>query len=161
MNSRTVTTYFPQVDHSAARPRAVETSKPWAPVGVVGPTTGHTWTALDTGERWNGCPVIAFTYSVMRAIIAAGDGADVDGGGLTTDPRGRIIDTTGADVEAVPSLTVSIENRTTVVYIPAGRCWDTVTLPDYDEHDRCRHCGAHLAEPCSPGCPAPALEPPQ
>ena len=51
-------------------------------VQITGHVSGRTYTAQDTGETWNGSPVLAFTAEEMRAYIEAGDGADGNGYGL-------------------------------------------------------------------------------
>lgn len=49
---------------------------------VIGPSTGRTYPALDTGEKWNGARILAFTLPVLTDLITADDGLDSNGSGL-------------------------------------------------------------------------------
>ena len=91
---------------------------------IVGPNTGDTYEAFDTGETWNGCPVLAFTMSELLALVRSGDGADGNGYGLEYH-AGHIVDVTGpGDISPVPTLIEDVRGDTLVLYAPEGRVWD-------------------------------------
>ena len=127
---------------------------------VVGPVAGRFYQALDTGERWNGAPVLAFTLDQMHALIAAGDGSDSNGYGLAID-TGQVLDVTGpCEHEPVPTIPAEVRGDAIVLYVPAGRVWEetsansTVAGIGYDADGRCRACGEHIGAPHAPECPA-------
>ena len=91
---------------------------------VVGPATGSLYEAHDTGETWNGSPILAFTRSDLIALINAGDGADGNGCGLQNH-AGRIVDVTGPnDLVDVPTMIADVRGDTLVLYAPEGRAWE-------------------------------------
>jgi len=97
---------------------------------IVGPTTGRLYEAHDTGDTWNGAPILAFTLSDLLALIKAGDGADGNGYGLENH-AGRIVDVTGPDDEIpVPTLIADVRGDTLVLYVPQGRTWDETTTAE-------------------------------
>lgn len=126
---------------------------------IIGPATGRTYEAHDTGEQWNGAAVLAFTFREMHALIAAGDGQDANGYGLTIE-AGMVLDVAGpGHVEPVPVIAAEVGGDTLLLYVPQGRIWDEVSpagtpVIGYDTADRCRACGAHVADPHAPQCPA-------
>jgi hypothetical protein len=87
---------------------------------IVGPHTGRTYEAHDTGQTWNGSPVLAFTRDTLLALIEAGDGADANGYGLRHD----IVDVTSPEEDTpVPTLVADVAGETQVLYVPEGRVW--------------------------------------
>lgn len=89
-------------------------------VQITGHASGRTYTAQDTGETWNGSPVLAFTAEEMRAYIEAGDGADGNGYGLRIE-GGTVVDRSDEhEAEPVPTL----ENGAARLYVPAGYVWE-------------------------------------
>ena len=126
---------------------------------IVGPITGRPYPAYDTGRRWNGASVIAFTSDVLAALIAAGDGTDANGEGLAV-AEGGALDVSDGRAEPVETICAPTAGAVTTLYVPAGRMWcetdpnSTVTGIGYDEADACRACGEHISAPRSPGCPA-------
>lgn len=126
---------------------------------VIGPVTGRRYAAYATDEVWNGSPVLAFTAAQIHALVAAGDGADSNGYGLTVQD-GRVIDVTGPDEsDDVPTITAEVDGARCVLYVPGGRQWDeadtnsTITPSTYDVDDQCRACGEQISDPHSPQCP--------
>jgi len=115
-------------DDDKAKPDAVDETRMWddtpmRTTHVVGPATGHLYEAHDTGDTWNGSPVLAFTLSDILALIKAGDGVDGNGYGLENH-AGRIVDVTGPDdLIPVPTLIADVR-ETLVLYIPEGRAWE-------------------------------------
>lgn len=103
---------------------------------IVGPVTGDTYEAHDTGDTWNGNPVLAFTMSELLGLIRAGDGADANGAdanGYGLHYRdGDIVDILTDDVVPVPTLIADVRGDTLVLYVPQGRTWDTVDDPYVD-----------------------------
>lgn len=97
-------------------------------VAIVGPVTGRTYGGLDTGERWNGAPVVAFSTQTLIELVEAGDGRDANGEGLRTAGRSgrRFVDVVDGSPRHVRSVVVSIKNATTVLHVPAGRTWDVL-----------------------------------
>ena len=91
---------------------------------IIGPATGATYEAHDTGDTWNGNPVLAFTMSELLSLIRAGDGADANGYGLHYRD-GDIVDIVPDDVVPVPTLIADVRGDTLVLYVPEGRVWDT------------------------------------
>ena len=127
---------------------------------IVGPITGQTYPAYDTGRRWNGASVVAFTSEVLAALITAGDGADANGESLAV-VEGVALDVSDGQAEPVETIREPIAGDVVTLYVPAGRIWDaapnsTVTGNGSDEGDDCRACGEHISAPHSPGCPAAA-----
>lgn len=126
---------------------------------IIGPSTGRTYEAHDTGERWNGAPVLAFTFAQMHALIAAGDGQDANGHGLAIR-AGNVVDVAGPeDVEPVPIIAAEVGGDTLLLYVPEGRMWEEAgpagsPVIGHDTADRCRACGEHVADPHAPQCPA-------
>lgn len=95
-------------------------------VQITGPVSGRTFTAHDTGETWNGSPVLAFTSEEIRAYIAAGDGEDSNGYGLRIE-AGAVLDRFDEwEADPVPTLSARLENAPVTLYVPAGRIWETV-----------------------------------
>lgn len=126
---------------------------------IVGPTSGHLYAGYDTGERWNGSPVIAFTHAQLQALIEHGDGMDSNGYGLTYDPDTGFTDVSSdTETEPIPPQTMTdLDGAPVTVYIPDGRCWD-VDPGDggpslYNADLECTACGSHLANPHQPTCP--------
>lgn len=125
---------------------------------IIGPATGRTYEAHDTGERWNGAPVLAFTFGQMRALIEAGDGEDANGDVLLIE-AGEVIDVAGPEyAQPVPIIAAEVGGDTLLLYVPEGRIWEEAGAPatgiGYDPADRCRACGEHIADPHAPECPA-------
>ena len=88
-------------------------------IQITGRASGRTYTAQDTGQTWNGSPVLAFTAEEIRAYIEAGDGEDSNGYGLRIE-SGAIVDRFDAhEAEPVPTL----ETGTAALYVPTGRIW--------------------------------------
>ncbi|MGJ9414417.1 hypothetical protein ACHAAC_17085 [Aeromicrobium sp. CF4.19] len=99
-------------------------------VHIIGPETGTIYPAIDTQQRWNGSPVVAFLYDDMHAMIANGDAADANGYGLATY-AGEVVDYDDADsFEAVPVLRFTIGALQERAYVPEGRCWEVVEPAD-------------------------------
>lgn len=141
-------------------PRAVDI------VLVVGPTTGHLYAGYDTGETWNGSPVIGFTHAQLQTFIDHGDGIDANGFGLTQDEEtGGFFDTSSpTEFEPVPAAPIEdLDGEQITIYIPSGRIWDLHqpghTAPSlYNADLECTACGAHLANPHHPTCPTTQAE---
>lgn len=129
-------------------------------IRVLGPITGQTYDALDTGESWNGAPVLAFRWADMQTLIQAGDGADGNGFGLAMH-GGTFVDVTScSEFEEVPTVVADVDGDALVLFVPQGRIWDeapvnsTFTGIGYDAEDSCLACGEHISDPHSPECPA-------
>ncbi|WP_420113771.1 hypothetical protein [Pseudactinotalea sp.] len=125
---------------------------------IIGPRTRHLYAGYDTGQTWNGSPVLGFTHAQLQTFIEQGDGTDANGYGLTRDPADGFRDVTSAtQSEPVPTLTLDdLDGDPITVYLPAGRIWD---LHDgnpadslYNADLECTACGAHLANPHDPSC---------
>ncbi len=140
---------------------------------IVGPVTGRPCPAYDTGRRWNGASVIAFTSDVLAALIAAGDGTDANGEGLAvaeggaldvSDGRAEPAETICAPAPgAATALTVLLPALGTTRATPAARAASTSARPTPRvvprDRARCRCCsrrrlaearGVPLAHPPSP-----------
>lgn len=128
---------------------------------IVGPVTGQTYPAIDTGETWNGAPVLGFASATLTRLVAAGDGADSNGEGLAVID-GRAVDLTNGEVQPVEVVRTRIGGQDVTLYVPGGRIWEeaesnpnsTIAGIGYDMLNRCRACGAHIADPHAPQCPA-------
>lgn len=105
----------------SALPDGTVTHTRYLPIlGVAGAITGRTYQAHDTGERWNGSRVLAFTEREIRSLIEHGDGEDGNGYGLAIE-IGCVVDRASAsEVEPVP--TIQHEGQT--LYVPAGCIWE-------------------------------------
>lgn len=125
---------------------------------IVGPASGHLYAGYDTGQRWNGTPVIAFTRAQLEALIAHGDGTDSNGYGLIYDVQGGFTDAfSDTEAETVPPQTIlDLEGDPITVYVPAGRNWELSTEAGpslYNGDLECTACGSHLANSHQPTCP--------
>jgi hypothetical protein len=122
-------------------------------VTVIGPKTEARYAAFDTGETWNGSPVLAFRGFDMARLIASGDGADSNGEGLSVPYLP--VDISDGEAVDVPLITVDVDGDTFGMYVPQGRIWDLAEEGEgYDETNRCRRCGEHFADPHEPHCAA-------
>lgn len=87
---------------------------------ITGHASGRTYTAQNTGQTWNGSPVLAFTAEEIRAYIEAGDGEDSNGYGLRIE-AGAVVDRFDEyEAEPVPTLA----SGPAALYVPAGRIWE-------------------------------------
>lgn len=123
------------------------------PTTILGPVTHRPYPAVDTGERWNGAPVIGLTASTMLDLIRAGDGRDANGEGIQ-HRDGLVFDRSADEIDGqpVPVIVANIEGEDVALFVPEGRVWEQATA-GYDAEDRCAACGAHIADPHSPACP--------
>ena len=133
-------------------------------VTVIGSTTGTTYPALDTGETWNGNPVVAFRANDIACLIQNGDGIDSNGEGLR-GPR-EPVDVTEGEATSVPTIVAEVDGHTLALFVPEGRAWNLGTIRSmnstvsgavsagvwYDAENRCFACGAHIAEPHDAEC---------
>lgn len=93
---------------------------------ITGPETGRPYEAYDTGETWNGAPVLAFTWAEISALIEAGDGKDSNGYGLEAR-SGEVLDVFDAgDYEVVATILAEVGGDTLILHVPAGRIWNEV-----------------------------------
>jgi hypothetical protein len=131
---------------------------------VIGPTTAIRYPALDTGETWNGNPVVAFRARDLAHLIENGDGADSNGEGM----RGPHVpvDVTDGEARVVPTILAEVGGDMLALLVPEGRAWDLAPIDEtpnstvrgvsarvwFDAEDRCCACGAHLSEPHDPAC---------
>lgn len=126
---------------------------------ITGPVTGRSSPAIHTGQTWNGAPVLAFRQADLLRLIIAGDARDANGEGLVI-LDGTPHDVTGGNAEPVPALRADVDGQAVTLYVPEAGIWDettpnsTVTAVGYDEDNRCRACGEHIADPHAPECPA-------
>ncbi|GMA33669.1 hypothetical protein [Litorihabitans aurantiacus] len=122
---------------------------------ILGPVTRRPYPAIDTGERWNGSPVVGFTSATMLDFIHKGDGRDANGEGIQIRD-GLVFDRSAddeGDGEPVPVVIAAYEGQGVALFVPTGRVWEEVAS-GYTSEDGCRACGAHISEPHSPACPA-------
>lgn len=90
---------------------------------IAGPRTGRPYPAVDTGQRWNGAPVVAFRLDDLVHLIEACDGLDANGEGLVM-LDGAPHDLTDGHAEPVDVVAIEAGGRALVLYVPAGRIWD-------------------------------------
>lgn len=95
------------------------------PTTILGPVTAQPYPVIDTGERWNGSPLIGFTAATMLDFIKAGDGRDANGEGIQVRD-GLVFDRSAEEVEGqpVPVIVGTIEGQDVALFVPEGRVWE-------------------------------------
>lgn len=123
---------------------------------VIGHASGHIYEAYDTGETWNGAPVLAFTAGTLALLVAARDGTDANGDGLAIR-AGEPVDISEGEVRPLRTIAAEVDGDTLLLYVPEGYLWTEETPTpgiEWDDENHCITCGEHIADPHSPHCPA-------
>lgn len=93
-------------------------------VHIIGPNSDKVYAAIETGETWNGCAVLAFTEDTLRALIQEGDAIDWDGYGLDI-VNDHMVDVADEDTyDQVPTIALTLAGTVQSLYAPQGRAWE-------------------------------------